>query len=137
MRRAALFFPLLVATQLSSPAGSKFSRVFFRPSLHNHLFFRVKLHGVASLAMEHAEEAVLPTRKGEVRHGSSHSYIDSNVPCRRFVAEPTRRGPAGGEKRGLISKRAFGQKVERLIQVICVHQTQHRTKYLSVGELAA
>jgi hypothetical protein len=69
--------------------------VLFRPALDDNFLIRIKLDGVATLAVEVAEEAVLPTAKRKIGHGGGNSNVDSDIASGRFVAESPRSGTAG------------------------------------------
>src|SRR5215472_10250813 len=67
------------------------SRVLFGPALDYHFLICVELDGVAALAVEIAEEAILPSAEGKVGHGRGDADIDADVAGRGFVAETARR----------------------------------------------
>src|SRR5262245_4562837 len=80
---------LLRGAKSSSSLGrndkkSKLARVLFRPALHYHFLFGVKLDGIASLAVHNAEETVFPSTERKVGHGSGYADVDADVPCRGF-----------------------------------------------------
>src|SRR6202158_5745378 len=96
----------------------EFSCFLSRPALDHHFRFRVKLHGVAPLAVQNPEKTFLPAAEREIRHRRRHADIDPDIPRRRFIAESPRRRAAGGEKRGLVPVRASRQKLHRFIHRI-------------------
>src|SRR3954471_8743592 len=71
------------------------ARPLFGPALDDDFLFCVELDGIASLAVQDAEEAVFPSAEREVGHGGGDSDVHADVPCRSFVAELTRGGAAG------------------------------------------
>src|SRR5271154_1271462 len=61
------------------PTISEFSRPFGGPALDNHLLIRVEFHGIATLSVQHAQEAILPAAERKVRHGCGHADIDTHI----------------------------------------------------------
>src|SRR6266851_493580 len=132
------FFRRFRDTQNACPPTTlELTRMLLRPPLHNHLLLGIKLHGIAALTMEHAEEAVFPAAEREVRHRSGNSDIDSDVPCRRFIPEPSGRRSAGGKQRRLIAEWTLREEIERFIHVTGMHQTEHWSEDFRIGELAS
>src|SRR5690242_10711732 len=103
-----------------------------RPALNYDLRFGVELHGVSSLSMEYAEEALLPTADREISHGRGHADVDADVSRRRFVAKLARRGATGGKQRSLIAERTLADELDGVVNRIGVNQTQHRPENLRV-----
>src|SRR5580700_4052564 len=64
--------------------------VLFGPAFDYDFLVGVELDGVPALAMEIAEEAVLPSAEGEVGHGRGNSDVDTDVAGGSFVAEAAR-----------------------------------------------
>ena len=64
--------------------------MLFGPAFDYDFLVGVELDGVAALAVEIAEEAVLPSAEGEVGHGRGDSDVDADISRRSFVAEAAR-----------------------------------------------
>src|SRR5437660_6442532 len=111
--------------------------VLFGPAFNYYLLVRVELDSVAPLAVEVAEEAVLPSTEGEVGHGRGDSDVDADVARRRFVAEAARGRSTRREQRCLIAVSAAFEEGERVVHVIGVNQAEYRAEDLSIGEIAA
>src|SRR5215469_11878987 len=107
------------------------------PALDYHLLFRIELYRVATLAVLDAEETVLPSAKGKIRHGRGHADVDTNIAGRSFVAKASCRRATRCEQRRLISVCAAGEKRHCLLKVAGVNQAQHRTKNFGVRECTA
>src|SRR5262249_54012491 len=88
----------------------EFARVFLGPSFHYDFLVGVKFDGVAVLAVHVTKKAVLPSAKGEVRHGSGHADVDADVSRGRLVAKSASRTAAGSKQRSLIAKRILLQE---------------------------
>src|SRR5580658_3452434 len=99
--------------------------MFFRPALNDNLLVSVKLDGVAPLAVEIAEKAVLPSAKRKVSHGRGNPNVNADVTGRRFIAEAPRRRSARREQRRLISISAAFQKRQRFVHTVGVNQAEH------------
>src|SRR5712692_4243652 len=107
-----------------------------RPALDHDFRFGEKFHRVASLTVENTEETLFPATEGEIGHGRGNPDVDADIARGRFVAEFSRGGAAGREKRGLIPVRAAAEKFHRLIDGIGVDQAQHWAKNFRMRELA-
>src|SRR5476649_2598242 len=82
------------------------------PPLHHNFLFRVELHSITALSVQHAKEAVFPSAEWKVRHGRSHSNVDANVARRRFITEPSCCRAAGCKQRRLVPKRTLPENPE-------------------------
>src|SRR5579863_2627484 len=91
--------------------------MFFGPALDYYFLVGVELDSVAALAMEIAEEAVLPSAEREVGHGCGDSDVDADVAGGGFVAEAARGRTARGEERRLIAIGAAFEEGERVVHV--------------------
>src|ERR1700692_706930 len=111
------------------------ARMFFGPAFDYDFFVGVELDGVAALAVEVAEETVLPSAEGEVGHGRGDSDVDADVAGGRFVAEAARGRSARGEERRLIAVGAAFQKGEGFIHAVGVNKAEHGTENLCVSEI--
>src|SRR5882762_934896 len=121
---------------IRSGLRSELPRVLVHPALDDDFLIRVKLHGVASLSMHVAEEAVFPSAEWKIRHRRGHADIDADVACGRFVPESARRCAAGCEKRGLVAIGTALQERQRFIHVARMDQTQYRAEDFRIGKLA-
>src|SRR5438309_9986863 len=74
------------------------ARVLFCPALNNNFLVGIELDRVAALAVQIAEEAVLPSAEGEIRHGRGNANVDADIARGRFVAEAASRRSAGREQ---------------------------------------
>src|ERR1022692_3119550 len=100
----------------------EFSAVLFSPALYYDFLVGVELDGVAALAVEIAEEAVLPSAEGEVGHRRGDADVDADISRGRFVAEAARGGSARREQRRLIAVSAAFEESERFVHVIGVDE---------------
>src|SRR5215472_8149534 len=125
---------LLPAHSRLPTACLEFAGFLARPAFDDDLGFRVKLYGVLPLGMENAEEAFLPPVEREIGHRRSYTDVDPDISGRRFVAEFARRGAAGGEQRSLVAIGALAHEIDCLIDVVRVHQAQHRAENLGIGQ---
>src|ERR1022692_1926105 len=100
----------------------EFSAVLFSPALYYDFLVGVELDGVAALAVEIAEEAVLPSAEREVGHGRGDSDVDADVAGRSFVAEAARGRPAGGEQRRLVAVGAAFEEGKGIVHVVGVDE---------------
>src|SRR5258708_6848692 len=114
----------------------EFRAVLFSPAFDYDFFVGVELDGVAALAVEIAEEAVLPSAKGEVRHGRGDSDVDADVAGGSFVAEAARGRSAGGEKRRLIAVSAALEEGEGVVHVFGVNEAEDGAEDFCVVEIA-
>src|ERR1700740_3458118 len=120
----------------SSAKYSELARFLARPALDHNLRFGEELHGIASLGVQNAEEALIPAGDRKIGHRRGDSDVDANISRRRFVAEPARRGAAGRKERRLVPVRAASQEFHGLVNRIGVNQAEHRAKNLRVRQLA-
>src|SRR5579864_5759833 len=97
-------------TQSLNRSILEFPAVLFRPALDDNFFVRIKLNSFPPLAVQIAEETVLPSAEREIGHGCGHADVDANVPRRRFIAEAARRRSARRKQRSLIAVCAALQK---------------------------
>src|ERR1700733_2076747 len=111
--------------------------MLFGPALDYDFLVGIELDGVAALAMEIAEEAVLPSAKWEVGHRRGDTDVDADISRGRFVAEAARGRTARREQRRLIAVGAAFEEGERLVHVVGVNEAQDWTEDLCVGEIAA
>jgi len=93
----------------------KLARFLARPALDDDFGFGEKFNGVASLAVEDAEEAFFPSAEREIGHGCGDADIDADIPGRRLIAEFAGGGAAGGEERGLVAVGAAAQKIHGFV----------------------
>src|ERR1700688_2967226 len=112
------------------------ARMFFGPAFDYDFFVGIELDGVAALAVEVAEEAVLPSAEGEVGHGRGDSDVDADVAAGGFVAEAARGRSAGREERRLIAVGAALKEGERVVHVIGVDKAEDWAEDFSVVEIA-
>src|SRR5712671_1678912 len=77
----------------------EFPAVLFGPAFDYDFLVGVELDGIAALAVEVAEKAVLPSAEWEIGHGRGDSDVDTDISRRGFVAEAARSRSAGGEQR--------------------------------------
>src|SRR5580698_7106755 len=110
--------------------------MLFRPAFDYYFLVGVELDGVAALAVEVAEEAVLPSAKRKISHRRGDADVDTDISCWRFVAEATRGRAARCEQRRLVAVGAAFEEGEGFVHVIGVDQTQHRPKDFRVCEVA-
>src|ERR1700728_742370 len=115
---------------------SEFPAVLFGPAFDYYFLVGIKLDGVAALAVEIAEEAVLPSTEGEVGHGSRDSDVDADISRGRFIAEAARGRSARCKQRRLITVGAAFEKGEGFIHVVGVNQAQDRTEDFGIGKIA-
>src|SRR5215208_5927629 len=66
---------------------SKFPRPFFRPAFDNNFLVGIKLHSVAPLSVQHAQEAVLPAAEREISHRRRDPDVHAHVAGRDFVTK--------------------------------------------------
>src|ERR1022692_1401744 len=114
----------------------EFSAVLFSPALYYDFLVGVELDGVAALAVEIAEEAVLPSAEREVGHGRGDSDVDADISCRSFVAEAARGGSARREQRCLIAVRAAFEEREGFIHGIGVNEAYDGTEDFCISKIA-
>jgi hypothetical protein len=114
---------------------SEFPCPFFRPTLNDNFLLGKELNGVHPLPVHIAKEAFPPSTKWEERHWRSYPNIDPDITSVRFVPEPARGMPAGGEDAGLVAIPAAIYHVNRCIYRIYMHNPQYRAKYLGTGNL--
>src|SRR5215469_1101471 len=114
----------------------EFTRVLFGPALDHHFLFRIELYRIPPLPVLHAKEAVLPAAEREISHWCSHTDIDTDIPCRSFISELPRCRTAGGKQRSLIPVSTLLKKHQPLIQILGMHQAEHRPKDLRIRECA-
>src|SRR3974377_2343871 len=100
----------------------KLASLLARPTLHDNLGFRIKLHSVLALRVDDAEEAFLPAIKRKVGHWRCDPNIDSNVASRCFISELPRRTSTRREQRRLIAVGTFSNKVDRFLDGISMNQ---------------
>src|SRR5260370_23664439 len=124
-------------TQSPNRSILEFPAVLFGPAFDYYFLVGVELDGIAALAVEIAEEAVLPSAEGEVGHGCGDPDVDADVSRGRFVAEAARGRSARGEERCVISIGAAFEEGERIVHVVGVNQAQDGAEDLCVGEVAA
>ena len=110
------------------------ARMLFGPAFHYDFFVGVELDGVAALAVEVAEEAVLPSAEGEVGHGRGDSDVDADIAGGRFVAEFAGGGATSGEERGLISVGALANELDGFVNRVSVNQAEYRSENFRVGQ---
>src|ERR1700691_3733943 len=109
--------------------------MFLRPTFHYYFFVGVELDGVAALAVEIAEEAVLPSAEGEVGHGRGDSNVDANVSRRGFVAEAASGRSAGSEERRLITVGAALEEGQGVIHAIGMDEAQNGGEDFGIVEI--
>src|SRR6185503_13877314 len=63
------------------------ARPLLWPPFDHDFLFGVELDSVATLAMHHSEETVLPATEGEVGHRCSDADVDSDVTSLYFIAK--------------------------------------------------
>ena len=114
----------------------EFSAVLFGPAFDDYFLVGIEFDGIAALAVEVAEEAVLPSAEGEVGHGRGDSDVDADVSGGRFVTETAGGGTAGGEQRRLVTVDAAFEKGQGFVHVIGVHEAKNRAEDFGVGEIA-
>jgi len=110
--------------------------VLLGPAFDYDFLVGVELDGVPALAMEIAEETVLPSAEGKVGHGRRDSDVDTDVAGGSFVAEAARRRSARRKKRCLIAVDALLEKGESFVHAVGVNETEHGTEDFRVGEIA-
>ncbi len=115
---------------------SEFPAVLFGPAFDYYFLVGIELDGVAALAVEIAEETVLPSAEGEIGHGRGDSDVDADVARGRFVAEAARGGSARREQRCLIAVGAALEEGEGFVHVVGVDEAEHRAEDFRVGEIA-
>src|SRR5215467_3444567 len=71
--------------------------MLFGPALDHNFLVGVELDRIATLSMQIAEEAVLPSAEWKIRHRRGNSDIDPNVAGWSLVAEPSGRRSARGK----------------------------------------
>src|SRR5579864_12171 len=123
-------------TQSLNRSILEFPAVLFRPALDDNFLVRIKLDSIPPLPMQIAEEAVLPSAEREIGHGRGDTNVDTNVPCRRFIAETARSRSARGKQRRLVAVGAALQKRQSLVQTLGMNQAQHWPKNLGVCDFA-
>src|SRR5580692_67543 len=96
---------------------SELARVFFGPAFNYYFFLGVELDGIAALAVQDAEEAVLPSAEREIGHGRGHADVDSDIAGGRFIAETSSRRTARCKQRRLIAVLASLEKREGFVQI--------------------
>src|ERR1700719_1802352 len=104
----------------------EFAAVLFGPAFNYYFFVGVELDGIAALAVEIAEEAVLPSAKGEVGHGRGDSDVDADVASGRFVTEAARGRSARGEQRSLIAVGAALEEGQSVVHAVGVNEAEDR-----------
>src|ERR1700691_1993392 len=107
---------------LQSLNSSELSAVLFGPAFNYYLLVCIELDGVAALAVEIAEEAVLPSTEGEVGHGRGDSDVDTDVAGGSFVTEAARGRSARGKQRCLIAVGAAFEEGQRGVHVFGVDE---------------
>src|ERR1022692_457645 len=112
----------------------EFSAVLFSPALYYDFLVGIELDGVAALAVEIAEETVLPPTEREVGHGRGDSDVDADISRGRFVAEAARCRSARRKQRRLIAVRAAFEKGECIIHVVGMNEAQDRAEDFRVGK---
>src|SRR5258708_277324 len=122
-------------TQSPNRSILEFPAVLFGPAFDYYFLVGVELDGIAALAVEIAEEAVLPSAEGEVGHGRGDSDVDADVARGSFVAEAARGRSARSEQRRLIAVGAALEEGERVVHVVGVHDAEDGAEDLSVGEI--
>src|SRR3984893_11778605 len=127
---------MLIRSGLHSELRSELARVLVNPALDDDFLVRVKLHGVASLSVHIAEEAVFPSAEWKIGHWRGYTDIDADVSCGRLVPESARRCAARCEKRGLVAIRTALQERHRFVHVARMDQAQYRAKDFRIGKLA-
>ena len=111
----------------------EFPAVFFCPTFNHDFLIRIEFDRIATLAMEIAEETVLPSTERKICHWGRHADIDSDVSSRRLVAEAARRRSARSKQRGLITVGTAFQESERVVQVLSVNKTQDGPEDLRIS----
>src|SRR5260370_26813160 len=73
------------------------------PTLDHNFLLRIEFDGIAALGVHIAEEAVLPTGKGEESHRRGHANVNADIARQRLVAKFACRRAAAGEQAGHIA----------------------------------
>src|SRR5947209_10540936 len=106
----------MISSRFISSPLLELARPLFGPALDDDFLFRVELDGVASLAVQDAEEAVFPSTEREVSHRRCNSDVHTDIPRRRLVAELARRGAAGGEDGSSVAVSGGGKNLYRFLE---------------------
>src|ERR1035438_10092163 len=128
-------FLFLVLSRTTSLKRSKvvcesasLTRPTLTPALDDYLLFGIELDSVASLGMEIAEEARLPSAEWKVRNGCCHANVDADVPGGSFVLETPRRRAIGGEQRRSVAVLALLDDGNGVFKRIRVYEAQNRAE---------
>src|SRR5579863_9835945 len=103
------------------------------PALDHYFLVGVELDSVAALAVEIAEETVLPSAEWKISHGCGDPDVDADVAGGRLVAEAARGRAARGKQRRLVAVGAALEEGESVVHAAGVDQAQHRAEDFGVG----
>jgi len=95
---AAAFCSCRKSGSLLAHSTLKFAGFLARPALDYDFGFGEEFDGVASLAVEDAEETFFPSAEREIGHGGGDADVDADISSGGFVAELAGGGAAGGEE---------------------------------------
>src|ERR1017187_9760537 len=123
-------------TQSPNRSILELAAVLFGPAFDDDFLVGVELDGVAALAVEIAEETILPSAEREVSHRRGDSDVDADVARGRFVAEAARGGPARRKERRLIAVGAALEEGESVVHVVGVDEAEDWAEDFGVGEIA-
>src|SRR5450432_550364 len=114
----------------------EFSAVLFGPTFDDYFLVGVKLDRVTALAVEIAEETVLPSAEGEVGHGRGDSDVDADVAGGRFVAEAACGRSARRKQRRLVAVGAAFEERKSFVHAVGVNKAEDGAEDFGVGEIA-
>src|SRR5579863_1826474 len=110
--------------------------MLFGPALDYYFLVGVELDSVTALAVEIAEETVLPSAEREIGHGRGYADVDANVSGGRFVTEAARGRATRGEQRRLVAVGASLEEGESFVHAAGVDQAENRPEDFRIRKIA-
>src|SRR5438477_6430144 len=123
-------------TQSLNRSILELAAVLFGPALDDNFFVGIELNSIPPLAVQIAEETVLPSAEREISHGRGHADVDTNIARRRLIAETARSRSTRGKQRRLVTVGAALEERQGVVQTLGVYQAQYGPKDFGVGDFA-